>query len=198
MTKENFKLAKALEASKSDHRIKRAKGPLPSVADNGPVPSGAPDAAGGSGAHHTEATYEELDALRGVQKEAGKSAGKAQARTIGLLNHDLEEQQKEYQHYQDTKLPVLDDSDDTAPTVPIYDTETVSNTHFNKGNHASYPHPLANSRNVQPRQLNFGARSASIPQSTRAAAVPNPPSIATQAPVIHNPSTGQYPDFALF
>jgi hypothetical protein len=57
MTAKNAELTRALEASKAPRLIKLVKITLPANRDAG---------ASGSGEHRTEATYEELDALRGV------------------------------------------------------------------------------------------------------------------------------------
>jgi hypothetical protein len=207
MQAKNLELSRALEASLSPSLSKRIGSALPVGADAGTFASGAADDSGafgaggagasGSGGLRTEATYEELDALRGVQKDAEKSAGKSQARSIGLLNHDLEDQQKEYQHYQYPNLPVHDTSNMSAPKVPTLDPATFAKTHFNKGNHASHSHPLPGGRNVQPKQLNFGARSAPIPQSASVSPSLNPPTLGPHVPVIERPSTGHYPDLAL-
>jgi hypothetical protein len=138
-----------------------------------------------------------LDALKGVQKYHEARHGKSPARSIGLLEQDLQDQQKEYLSYHDPNLPVTDSFDFKAPEIPAIDPATVANTQLYKGNHSSYKHPLSRSKNVHPQQLNFGVQNVSSPQSDPVSPVRNPPSSVPQLPMKDRLSTGHYPHLAL-
>jgi hypothetical protein len=181
-----LELVRALEASLAQGKRRRCS--RRAGADEGAVASDAEDAgASGSGGLRMEATYDVLDALKGVQTYQESRPGKAPARSIGLLERDLQDQQKEFQSYQDPHLPVF----------PSNDPASIANTKINKGINSSYPHPLPRSKNVHPQQLNFGVLNASSPEPDPVSNVHNPHSSVPQQPMKERVSTGQYPDLAM-